>query len=61
MLFARYYRQQHGADPSPELVALFGALLAEADAAHAAETVGDPSEEEAAEAERADAGAVAVP
>ena len=60
-LFARYYRQQHGADPSPELVALFGALLAEADAAHAAETVGDPSEEEAAEAERADAGAVAVP
>ena len=60
-LFARYYRQQHGADPPPELVALFGALLAEADAAHAAEAAGDPSEEEAAEAARADAGAVAVP
>ena len=52
-LFARYYRQQHGADPAPELVALFEALLAEADEAHAAETAGEPPE-------AADAGAVAV-
>ena len=55
-LFARYYRQQHGADPAPELVALFEALLAEADEAHAAETAGEPPE-----AAAADAGAVAVP
>ena len=60
-LFARYYRQQHGADPAPELVALFGELLAEADEAHAAETAGDPAAGEAAEGVRADAGAVAVP
>ena len=42
-LFTRYYRAQHSADPAPELLALFGELLAEAEGAHAAEASGEPT------------------
>ena len=41
-LFALYYRTQHGTDPSPELLALFGELLDEA-AAEAESAVGVPA------------------
>ena len=40
-LFTRYYRAQHGAEPVPELIALFEELLAEVDDVQAAEAAGD--------------------
>ena len=39
-LFTRYYRAQHGAEPAPELLALFGELLSEAGDVRAAEADG---------------------
>ena len=39
-LFTRYYRAQHGAEPAPELLALFGELLSEAGDVRAAEAGG---------------------
>ena len=40
-LFTRYYRAQHGAEPVPELIALFEELLAEVDDVQAAEAAGE--------------------
>ena len=40
-LFTRYYRAQHGAEPVPELIALFEELLGEVDDVQAAEAAGE--------------------
>ena len=44
-LFVRYYQAQHSTGPAPELLGLFGQLLAEAEEARAAEAAGDPEAE----------------
>ncbi len=41
-LFTRYYLAQHGAEPVPELLALFQELLAEVDDVQTAEAAGEP-------------------
>ncbi len=46
-LFTRYYVTQHGAEPVPELIALFEELLNEVDDVQAAEAAGDAPAEAA--------------
>ena len=46
-LFTRYYVRQHGAEPVPELIALFEELLNEVDDVQAAEATGDAPAEPA--------------
>ena len=49
-LFTRYFRAQHGADPAPELLALFAELLAEVDDVRTAEAAAAATGEAEAEA-----------
>ena len=46
-LFTRYYQATHGAEPVPELLALFEELLAEVDDVQTAEAAGEPPAEAA--------------
>ena len=58
-LFVRYYQAQHSAAPAPELLGLFGQLLAEAEEARAVEASGNEPEPEPQEPPEASAASAA--